>query len=245
MSVAAVMFWAAPAAMGYVFVGYPLLLGSVVRRRPVLPAPTVPTVSLIVSAYRKIIGEKLANCLALDYPREKLDILVISDASTDSCNGLKSKSIRTAINENWGPHYLHLSMSPGLDYLHLRLQSMARDCNERLLEPHYLQLNNIAVLSLLIGGETHAYPESALQVLLSHITPDLDTRASHHAGNHPIETPELSHPPCALRVYPKKTEECEGQARPVCRMVLVQSHLMWSHHRRLQSEVDECSLRGR
>ena len=64
MSVAAVIFWAALAAMGYVFAGYPLLLliiGSVVRRRPVPPATTVPTVSLIVSAYNeeKIIGEKL------------------------------------------------------------------------------------------------------------------------------------------------------------------------------------------
>jgi cellulose synthase/poly-beta-1,6-N-acetylglucosamine synthase-like glycosyltransferase len=89
MSVAAVIFWAALVAMGYVFVGYPLLLliiGSVVRRRPVPPATTVPTVSLIVSAYNeeKIIGEKLENCLSLDYPPEKLEILVVSDASTDS-----------------------------------------------------------------------------------------------------------------------------------------------------------------
>ena len=89
MRVAAVIFWAALAVIGYVFAGYPLLLliiGSVVRRRPAPPATTVPTVSLIVSAYNeeKIIGEKIANCLSLDYPREKLEILVVSDASTDS-----------------------------------------------------------------------------------------------------------------------------------------------------------------
>jgi cellulose synthase/poly-beta-1,6-N-acetylglucosamine synthase-like glycosyltransferase len=89
MSVATVVFWAAIVAMGYVFIGYPLLLfilGSVVRRKPVPPATTWPTVSLIISAYNeeKIIGEKLENCLSLDYPKDKLEIIVVSDASTDS-----------------------------------------------------------------------------------------------------------------------------------------------------------------
>jgi cellulose synthase/poly-beta-1,6-N-acetylglucosamine synthase-like glycosyltransferase len=83
-----VMFWLALGAMGYVFVGYPLLvllLSRMVRKSPMPQTDDLPTVSLIVSAYNeeKIIGEKLYNCLALRYPREKLEIIVISDASSD------------------------------------------------------------------------------------------------------------------------------------------------------------------
>ena len=47
------------------------------------------------------------------------------------CNGLQSKWLRTAIIAFLGPNYLPLSISPGPDYLPLRLQSMARDCNQR------------------------------------------------------------------------------------------------------------------
>ena len=73
--------------MGYVFAGYPLLLcliGSFSRRKPLPETTSWPSVSLIVSAYNeeKIIGEKLANCLSLD-PSGQLEIIVVSDASTD------------------------------------------------------------------------------------------------------------------------------------------------------------------
>jgi hypothetical protein len=48
-----------------------------------------------------------------------------------SCNGLQWKWLRTAINGNLGPDYLHLSIPSGRDYLPLSLQSAARDCNQR------------------------------------------------------------------------------------------------------------------
>src|SRR6266853_472381 len=54
------------------------------------------------------------------------------EGSPCRCNGLKSKLARTAINENWGPHYLHPSVPPELNYVYLRLQSAARDGNQRL-----------------------------------------------------------------------------------------------------------------
>ena len=49
------------------------------------PPDELPTVSLIVAAYDEgaVIGRKVANALALDYPRERLEIVVASDGSTD------------------------------------------------------------------------------------------------------------------------------------------------------------------
>jgi cellulose synthase/poly-beta-1,6-N-acetylglucosamine synthase-like glycosyltransferase len=46
----------------------------------------LPTVSLIVAAYDEedVIAEKVANALALDYPREKLEVIVASDGSADA-----------------------------------------------------------------------------------------------------------------------------------------------------------------
>src|SRR5215475_14838096 len=47
------------------------------------------------------------------------------------CNGLQWKWLRTAINENLGPDYLHLSIPSGRDYLQLRLLLSSWDCNQR------------------------------------------------------------------------------------------------------------------
>lgn len=73
--------------VAYVYLGYPLLLALIgrLRPRPVARGPAQPSVSLIVPAYNEdeVIGEKLANCLALDYPEERLEILVASDGSDD------------------------------------------------------------------------------------------------------------------------------------------------------------------
>jgi hypothetical protein len=48
-----------------------------------------------------------------------------------SCNGLQWKWLRTAINENLRPDYLHLSIPSGRDYLQLRLLLSSWDCNRR------------------------------------------------------------------------------------------------------------------
>ena len=72
----------------YVYIGYPLLLAildKMVQGNPVDKANITPTVSLIVSCYneRDVIEQKIYNCLNLDYPNEKLEILFISDGSDD------------------------------------------------------------------------------------------------------------------------------------------------------------------
>jgi cellulose synthase/poly-beta-1,6-N-acetylglucosamine synthase-like glycosyltransferase len=82
-----VCFWTGAALIFYTYAGYPLLLALVsrLRSRPVRRAPCAPTVSVIITAYNeeRDIAAKLENTLALDYPADKLEIIVASDCSTD------------------------------------------------------------------------------------------------------------------------------------------------------------------
>ncbi len=84
---AEIIFWISAAALGYTYAGYPLLLliMSRLRRREVRRGAFEPSVSVIVSAYNeeRDLAVKLENTLALDYPRELLEIIVASDCSTD------------------------------------------------------------------------------------------------------------------------------------------------------------------
>jgi cellulose synthase/poly-beta-1,6-N-acetylglucosamine synthase-like glycosyltransferase len=83
-----IVFWVAVALIIYTHVGYPVLLSLLVRvrRRPLRPATgDVRPVSLIIAAYDEeaVIARKVRNALALDYPRELLEIIVASDGSSD------------------------------------------------------------------------------------------------------------------------------------------------------------------
>jgi glycosyltransferase involved in cell wall biosynthesis len=86
------IFWMSVTFVFYAYMGYPLLLMAigVLRNRPVRKAPSHPMVSLIITAYNeeKRIREKLENTLRQDYPRERLDIVVASDCSTDGTDDL-------------------------------------------------------------------------------------------------------------------------------------------------------------
>lgn len=95
------IFWSSIFAIFYSYLGYPIVLCLIAlfkRNKPtnLYPvkcfdlfnwgnAPNNPPVSLLISAYNeeRIIKEKLKNTLSLDYPRDKLEIIVISDASED------------------------------------------------------------------------------------------------------------------------------------------------------------------
>jgi cellulose synthase/poly-beta-1,6-N-acetylglucosamine synthase-like glycosyltransferase len=87
MVVVEVVFWAAFAALVWTHAAYPLAAAALtrVRRRTVQKADTTPRVSVIVAAHNEegVIARRLENLLALEYPEEKLDIVVASDASTD------------------------------------------------------------------------------------------------------------------------------------------------------------------
>jgi len=87
------LFWMCAAAVAYVYVGYPLLISFLAlwrsRRIPLASTP-LPTVTLLISAYNehRVIAEKLANSLALDYPLDILEIIVISDCSDDGTDDI-------------------------------------------------------------------------------------------------------------------------------------------------------------
>jgi len=95
MSVSEIIFWSAAALVVYAYVGYPILLAVVglVRPRPVRKERRTPSVSIVVAAYNEVevIGPKLENLLALDYPRDRFDIIVVSDGSTDGTDEIVSR----------------------------------------------------------------------------------------------------------------------------------------------------------
>jgi cellulose synthase/poly-beta-1,6-N-acetylglucosamine synthase-like glycosyltransferase len=84
-----VLFWVCAGLLVYTQLGYPLLLWALSRARgkPETAAPLaeLPSVSLVIAAYREegVIADKVANALALDYPREKLEVIVACDGSPD------------------------------------------------------------------------------------------------------------------------------------------------------------------
>ncbi len=85
------LFWICAGLIAYTHAGYPLLLRALVasRRQPTLRPRTwdeLPRVSLIVAAYDEegVIAAKVANALALDYPRERFELIVASDGSGDA-----------------------------------------------------------------------------------------------------------------------------------------------------------------
>lgn len=79
----------------YVYFGYPLFvfLISRFRQTPARSSAFFPEVSLIIPAYNEevVIGHKIENCLGLDYPQDKLEILVASDGSTDKTAEIASQ----------------------------------------------------------------------------------------------------------------------------------------------------------
>jgi cellulose synthase/poly-beta-1,6-N-acetylglucosamine synthase-like glycosyltransferase len=89
--VVATVFWLSLALIAYAHLGYPLVLRALLslRRHPTLRPGTweePPRVSLIVAAYDEedSIAAKVANALALEYPRERLELIVASDGSADA-----------------------------------------------------------------------------------------------------------------------------------------------------------------
>ncbi len=84
-----VVFWSSVALIVYAHLGYPLLLALLSRAfgqaESTAELGDPPRVTLVIAAYdeQEVIERKLANALALDYPRGRLEIVVASDGSKD------------------------------------------------------------------------------------------------------------------------------------------------------------------
>lgn len=85
------VFWFSAALVGYSYLGYPawLWLRSCWSPRPVrrgfVEGAGIPSVTalMVVRNEEAVIARKIENLLTLDYPAEKLDVVVVSDGSTD------------------------------------------------------------------------------------------------------------------------------------------------------------------
>jgi biofilm PGA synthesis N-glycosyltransferase PgaC len=84
---AAVIFWASLLLLAYAYLGYPALIGAwaLLRPRPTVRGAMLPKVTVVVVAHNEAerIGARIENLRSLDYPRESLGILIVSDGSTD------------------------------------------------------------------------------------------------------------------------------------------------------------------
>ena len=82
-----ILHWVAFVAVLYTYLGYPLLIWLLawIRARPVNQGSSYPSVSIIIAAYNEeqVIGPKMANTMALAYPKDRLEVIVVADGSTD------------------------------------------------------------------------------------------------------------------------------------------------------------------
>jgi cellulose synthase/poly-beta-1,6-N-acetylglucosamine synthase-like glycosyltransferase len=92
MAALKVVFWSSLGGLAWTHLGYPAALTALARahRRPVRKADETPTVSVIVAAHdeESVIERRVANLLELDYPPDRVEIVVASDASTDRTDEL-------------------------------------------------------------------------------------------------------------------------------------------------------------
>jgi cellulose synthase/poly-beta-1,6-N-acetylglucosamine synthase-like glycosyltransferase len=91
-SIIKIIFWFSLFLVFWTYFGYLLTLKtiSISRRKKVRKGADFPDVSLIVTAFNEEsnIRQKIENCFSLAYPREKLEIIVVSDGSTDGTNDI-------------------------------------------------------------------------------------------------------------------------------------------------------------
>lgn len=95
-----ILFWAMLLIVFYTYIGYGILLYIIIRLKrlfkgkplkAVLPSDEeLPTMTLMICAYNEedVVEEKMANTLALDYPRDKFRIMWVTDGSNDRTNEL-------------------------------------------------------------------------------------------------------------------------------------------------------------
>jgi cellulose synthase/poly-beta-1,6-N-acetylglucosamine synthase-like glycosyltransferase len=106
--VVASLFWLAVAALVWTHAAYPAVahVAARLRERPIRRDDAyLPTVAVIVAAYNEepVIERRLENLRALAYPRERIEIVVTSDGSSDATDALvEAAGVRLVRNERGG-----------------------------------------------------------------------------------------------------------------------------------------------
>jgi len=97
MSAIAVVMWACIGLLAYTHLGYPALLALIARLVPERTPPAAgepPAVSIIVPAYaeQEVIEARIANLRALDYPSDRVEVIVACDGSPDATAALARRA---------------------------------------------------------------------------------------------------------------------------------------------------------
>jgi cellulose synthase/poly-beta-1,6-N-acetylglucosamine synthase-like glycosyltransferase len=96
MTTVFMLFWICLFLVFYTYIGYGVVLWLLVKIKEkinpskVLELPEVlPEVTFFITAYNEeeVVDAKMTNCLSLDYPKDKLKIMWVTDGSNDSTNG--------------------------------------------------------------------------------------------------------------------------------------------------------------
>jgi poly-beta-1,6-N-acetyl-D-glucosamine synthase len=94
------LFWLSAGFVAYTYIGYPVIIWLLSRLRATPPSSAcdlcmladhmLPSVSIVMAAFNEAgrVSAKLQNLLAVEYPRSKLEIIVVSDGSTDATERL-------------------------------------------------------------------------------------------------------------------------------------------------------------
>lgn len=95
------LIWTSLAFLLYVHFGYPLVLWAWKRiaAKPVKKAFWEPAVSILVAAHNEkdTIEQKILNCLQLDYPKDKLQIILALDAPTDGTEAIAARYVSDTV----------------------------------------------------------------------------------------------------------------------------------------------------
>jgi cellulose synthase/poly-beta-1,6-N-acetylglucosamine synthase-like glycosyltransferase len=101
-----IAFWACAGLLVYAQLGYGVLLAGIARLRRGWSAPAEPaeppSASVVVAAYQEapVIAAKVANLRQLDYPADRLEVIVSCDGSTDGTPGLARQAGADLVLEN-------------------------------------------------------------------------------------------------------------------------------------------------
>lgn len=103
-----VLFWVFLFILFYTYLGYGIMLLILVKVKELfkkkvriaLPEDdNLPSVTLFITAFNEedVVHDKMTNCLNLDYPEDKLDLVWCTDGSDDSTNALLAKYKRVRV----------------------------------------------------------------------------------------------------------------------------------------------------
>ncbi|APH06914.1 hypothetical protein A9C19_01675 [Bacillus weihaiensis] len=146
-----IVLWILIGLSVYIYVGYPILLKFLsifIKKENQSSQDYRPTVSLFIAAYNeeKVIKEKIENALQLDYPEDLLEIIVVSDDSTDKTN---------QITQSFSEKYANV---------HLNIVKGRKGKTAALNKSVHLAKGDVLVFS----DANSMYDEDALMALVKH-----------------------------------------------------------------------------